>query len=196
MGKSGHVGRKIAATLQSTGTPGGVPAPHRSRPWRSGHVPGRRLRGHDFEERIYRGVAGSGRAAARIRRALHRHSGQPALAAGRGNGRGSGRLRPARSRSRRLHAHRQHHGGARARARAGGRADAGARLHRRALSPLPSVRPTGTQPAAAGARRHARGRRSRLGEGGRLAETRGHRNVAAAVGRRLRDRRRITACWD
>ena len=37
MGKSGHVGRKIAATLASTGTPRPVCAPGRGQPWRPGH---------------------------------------------------------------------------------------------------------------------------------------------------------------
>ena len=42
MGKSGHVARKIAATLASTGTPGVLPAPRRSQPWRSRHDHARR----------------------------------------------------------------------------------------------------------------------------------------------------------
>ncbi len=37
MGKSGHIGNKIAATLASTGTPGFFYASGRSQSWRSGH---------------------------------------------------------------------------------------------------------------------------------------------------------------
>ena len=37
LGKSGHVARKIAATLASTGTPGLLRARGRSQPWRSRH---------------------------------------------------------------------------------------------------------------------------------------------------------------
>jgi arabinose-5-phosphate isomerase len=33
MGKSGHIGNKIAATLASTGTPSFFHAPWRSKPW-------------------------------------------------------------------------------------------------------------------------------------------------------------------
>ena len=37
MGKSGHIGHKIAATLASTGTPAFFVHPAEGQPWRSGH---------------------------------------------------------------------------------------------------------------------------------------------------------------
>jgi len=37
MGKSGHIGGKMAATLASTGTPAFFCTPGRSQPWRPGH---------------------------------------------------------------------------------------------------------------------------------------------------------------
>jgi arabinose-5-phosphate isomerase len=37
MGKSGHIGRKIAATLASTGTPAFFCTSRRGQPWRLGH---------------------------------------------------------------------------------------------------------------------------------------------------------------
>ena len=37
MGKSGHIARKVAATMASTGTPAFFPSPGRRHTWRSGH---------------------------------------------------------------------------------------------------------------------------------------------------------------
>ena len=44
MGKSGHIGSKIAATLASTGTPSFFVTPRRSQSRRSGHAHQRRCR--------------------------------------------------------------------------------------------------------------------------------------------------------
>ena len=42
IGKSGHIGRKIAATLASTGTPAYFVHPAEAKPWRPGYVIQRR----------------------------------------------------------------------------------------------------------------------------------------------------------
>ena len=51
LGKSGHVGRKIAATFASTGTTADLPPPRRSHPRRPRHGCGRRCRDPHFAQR-------------------------------------------------------------------------------------------------------------------------------------------------
>ena len=59
VGKSGLLAHKIAATLTSTGTPGGVPAPGRRAARRRRAVRARRRRAVPLEERRQRGAAGA-----------------------------------------------------------------------------------------------------------------------------------------
>jgi len=51
MGKSGHVGRKLAATLASTGTPAFFCTPCRSQSWRLGHGDARRCGAGPVQQR-------------------------------------------------------------------------------------------------------------------------------------------------
>ena len=53
LGKSGHIARKIAATLQSTGTPAVFLHPTEAAHGDLGRLPARRFRADDLEERRY-----------------------------------------------------------------------------------------------------------------------------------------------
>ena len=140
MGKSGHVGRKVAATLASTGTPALLRSSRRSEPRRSRHGDARRRRSRDLELGRER-RAGRDRAGDQAsRRHLHRHDRtrrqQPRpprrhrhLERGRPGG------MPAQPR-----ADGEHDGADGARRRARGRAARRARLSRRGFRALASGR--------------------------------------------------------
>ena len=140
MGKSGHIGRKIAATLASTGTPVLLPASRRGQPWRPRHGDAgrcgaglflvgrnRRARRPDRLFQAFRRALARRDLAAR-QRARPRRRRPAAAAAGRGG-------LPQRPRADDL----DHHPAGAGR-RAGRRFDRGSRLFRPGFPHLPSRR--------------------------------------------------------
>ena len=161
MGKSGHVGRKIAATLASTGTPAFFLHPAEASHGDLGMITARRRGAGAVQlRRDAPRCSPSCRCIKRLDIAADRHDRQPGLDAG-----------PRRRRSRwtssvargslpaQPGAHRQHHGHAGDGRRAGDRAARGTRLHRGGFRPLAPGRHPGTPAAAACRGRHAQGRR-------------------------------------
>ena len=149
VGKSGHVARKIVATLQSTGTPLCI------------CIPQKRLHGDlgvcqagDPVVMISKSGATSELTAsdpglAGASGAVHWHSWQHQIAAGGRNGSGARRFSTARGRSGELHTHGQLDGRAGSGRRARSGADAGARIHGGTFSALSSGGTIGPQLALA-----------------------------------------------
>ena len=130
-GKSGHVGRKIAATLASTGTPRALSAPRRSASRRPRDGLARRRRPASLPLRRVRRASCASPCAETAGGRRDRHDRKARLDPGPrrrhcfGHGRGAGSL-PAQPRADNFH-----HGDARARRRAGRGRDGGARLRHR-----------------------------------------------------------------
>ena len=194
MGKSGHIARKIAATLASTGTPAFYVHPGEAGHGDLGMIT-------DADVVLALSYSGESDEMLMLLPVLKRQgntliamTGRPQFVAGARSRRAPRRQRAGRSLPARPGADLQHHRLAGDGRRARGRAARSARLHRRRLRPLASGRRARPPPAAAHRRRHACRRRRAARRRRRHAQRGAGRDEPQAPGHdRGRRRRRPPA---